>query len=80
MRKEGNKTEFQRLMPLLPEGALIDVLGILQHAPLNEAYEVCRATRLWIKNRKDKTFERPEQQRMFQEIKLLISKKKKIRR
>lgn len=75
MRKEGNKTEFQRLMPLLPEGSLIDVLGILQHAPLNEAYEVCRATRLWINNRKDKTFERPEQQRMFQEIKQIISNK-----
>ena len=75
MRKEENKTEFQRLMPLLPEGALIDVLGILQHAPLNEAYEVCRATRLWINNRKDKTFERPEQQRMFQEIKQVISKR-----
>ena len=28
-----------------------------------------------LNNRKDKTFERPEQQRMFQEIKQIISKK-----
>ena len=28
-----------------------------------------------LNNRKDKAFERPEQQRMFQEIKQIISKK-----
>lgn len=62
------QTEWQKLMPMLPQASVLPILEQLQQLDGDFALDVCWAMRCFIRQRANIAFNNPQQMQVYVEV------------